>query len=250
MKDYRLRIGMRFIQQGHEFIIEGPLPDDQLKIKDTFTDVCSARTTADLLEDLFAGRLELIGAGNEGRVLRDALAQRRVSDLTLLDDGNPLKAEAIRRLHYVRAVFDERPRVRTRETLSPIIERISEQIKDENPPAWTTLKRWSRIYERSGEDVRALVPAIKARGNRQAKYSGRIVETFSAEDQQKAKEVAQIVDETIRVKYLRLERPSVTSVHESAVARIVSLNQNRAEADKLPLPHLSSMESTKKPGVW
>jgi Mu transposase, C-terminal len=210
MKDYRLRIGMRFAQQGREFVIEGPLPDDQLKIKDTFTDVCSARTTADLLEDLFAGRLELIGEGKEGQVLRDALAQRRVSDLTVLDDGNPLKVEALRRLHYVQAVFDERPRVRTRETLSPIIERISEQIKDENPPAWTTLKRWSRIYERSGEDVRALVPAIKARGNRQAKYSGRIVETFSAEDQQKAKEVAQIVDETIRVKYLRLERPSVS----------------------------------------
>jgi hypothetical protein len=29
--------------------------------------------------------------------------------------------------------------------------------------------------------------------------------------------VAQIVDETIRVKYLRLERPSVTSAHESGV---------------------------------
>jgi hypothetical protein len=62
----------------------------------------------------------------------------------------------------------------------------------------------------------SLLPDIKARGNRQAKYSGRIVEAFGAEDQQKAKEVAQIVDETIRVKYLCLERPSVTSVHESA----------------------------------
>ena len=83
--------------------------------------------------------------------------------------------------------------------------------------------------------MRALVPAIKARGNRRAKYSGRIVEAFSAEDQQKAKEVARSNsrDETIRVKYLRLERPSVTSVRiESAVARIVSLNQYRAEADK------------------
>src|SRR5262245_4570512 len=72
--NYRLRIGMRFTQQGHEFVIEGPLPDDQLKIKDTFTDVCSARTMADLLEDLFAGRLELIGAGNEGKVLRGVTA--------------------------------------------------------------------------------------------------------------------------------------------------------------------------------
>jgi hypothetical protein len=75
MKDYRLRIGMRFVQQGREFIIEGPPPDNQLKIKDTFTDVCSARATAGLLEDLFAGRLELIGAGSEDQVLRDALAQ-------------------------------------------------------------------------------------------------------------------------------------------------------------------------------
>jgi len=24
MKDYRLRIGMRFVQQGREFVIEGP----------------------------------------------------------------------------------------------------------------------------------------------------------------------------------------------------------------------------------
>jgi putative transposase len=241
MKDYRLRIGMRFVQQGHEFVIEGPLPDDQLKIKDTFTDVCSARTTADLLEDLFAGHLELIGEGKEGQVLLDALAQTRVSDVTLLDDNDSLKVEALRRLHYVQAVFDERLRVWKQETLLPIIERISKQIKDENPPSWITLRRWSRIYARSGEDVRALVPAIKARGNRRAKYSGRIVEAFSAEDQQRAKEVAQIVDETIRVKYLRLERPSVASVHESAVARIVSLNQCRAEADKLPLPHLSSI---------
>jgi len=80
MKDYRLRIGMRFVQQGREFVIEGLLPNNQLKIKDTFTDVSSARTTADLLEDLFAGRLELIGEGKEGQVLRDALAQTRVSE--------------------------------------------------------------------------------------------------------------------------------------------------------------------------
>jgi hypothetical protein len=147
---------MRFVQQGHEFVIEGPLPNDQLKIKDTFTDVCSARTTADLLEDLFAGRLELIGEGKEGQVLLDALAQTRVSDVTLLDDSDSLKVEALRRLHYVQAVFDERLRLWKQDTLLPIIERISKQIKDENPPSWITLRRWSRIYARSGEDIRAL----------------------------------------------------------------------------------------------
>jgi hypothetical protein len=88
---------------------------------------------ADLLEDLFDGRLELIGAGNEGQMLLDALEQWRVSDLTLLDDGDPLKAKALRRLHYVRAVFDERPRVRTQEALSPIIERISGQMTSDPP---------------------------------------------------------------------------------------------------------------------
>jgi hypothetical protein len=33
LKDYRLRIGMRFVQQGREFVIEGPLPNDQLNRK-------------------------------------------------------------------------------------------------------------------------------------------------------------------------------------------------------------------------
>jgi hypothetical protein len=31
-RDYRLRIGMRFAQQGREFVIEGPLPDAQLTV--------------------------------------------------------------------------------------------------------------------------------------------------------------------------------------------------------------------------
>jgi hypothetical protein len=65
MKDYRLCIGMRFVQQGREYVIDGPLPDNQLKIKDTFTGVCAARETAGLLEALFAGHLELIGDGDE-----------------------------------------------------------------------------------------------------------------------------------------------------------------------------------------
>ena len=63
-----------------------------------------------------------------------------------INDCDPLKVEALRRFHYVQAVFDERPRFRTQETLSRIIGRIGEQIKDENSPSWTTFKRWSRIY--------------------------------------------------------------------------------------------------------
>lgn len=146
MKDYHLRIGMRFVEQGREFVIEGPLPENQLKVRDTVTEIPTTRSKADLLEALFAGELDLIGDGNQPL---EALEQRQGSDLTLLDDGDPLKAEALRRLHYVEAVIRERLVSRTRETLSPIIEQVSAQIKDENPPSWSTLKRWSRIYERS-----------------------------------------------------------------------------------------------------
>lgn len=62
--------------------------------------VCLPLKTAELLHALFAERLELIGDGDESRVLRGALTARRVSDLTLLDDSDPLKAETLRRLHY------------------------------------------------------------------------------------------------------------------------------------------------------
>jgi len=241
MKDYRLRIGMHFVQEGNEFVIEGPLPNQELRIRDTATGICSARSTTDLLNTLFAGQLELTGEGDERQRLLERRAQTQVSDLTLLEEGDPLKAEAVRRLHYVQAVIGQRLGARTREILSPIVAQVGRQIQDAHPPSWSTVKRWCRIYERAGEDVRALVPAVKARGNRRAKYSGQRLETFTAEDQQKALQVSQIIEQTIRAKYLSLERPSVASVHASVMVSIVSLNRFHSEVDKLPVPHLSSI---------
>ena len=241
MKDYRLRLGMRFVRQGREFTIEGPLPENRLRVKDTVTGVSYDETRADLLDALFAGKIELLGEEDERRVLLEILARTKVSDLTLLDETDPLKIEAIRRHHYVSEVLSARLRVRTRESLYPIIEQVAREIVDAEPPAWSTLRRWCDAYERAGRDVRALVPAIKSRGNRQPKYAGRRQASFTDDDRRKAEQVEQIVGEVIRVKYLTLERPTVASVHAAVSARIAAINQYRAEIDQLPIPHPSSI---------
>src|SRR5262249_53639826 len=146
MKDYRLRIGMRFVEQGREFIVEGPLPENRLRVKDTVTGLSHDETMAGLLDALFAGKIELLGEQDEHRILLEAFARTKVSDLTLLDEADPLKLEALRRHHYVSEVFSGRLRVRTRESLSPIIKQVAERITDSAPPSPNTLKRWCRIY--------------------------------------------------------------------------------------------------------
>ena len=158
MKDYRLRLGMRFVRQGREFTIEGPLPENRLRIKDTVTGVSDDETRTDLLDALFSGKIELLGEEDERRVLLEILARTKVSDLTLLDESDPLKLEAIRRHHYVSEVLSARLRVRTRENLYPIIEQVAREIVDADPPAWSTLRRWCEAYERTGRDVRAPGP--------------------------------------------------------------------------------------------
>lgn len=241
MQDYRLRIGMRFIRQSREFIIESPLPDGQIKVKDTITGQYNNESYNDLVDSLFDGKIELIGENREHKTLLEIFSNTKVDDLTLLKDSDPLRIEAIRRHHYVYEVFNRNLPTKTDKTLTPIIEIIAAQIKDSAPPSCRTLKRWCQIYDRAGRDIRALVPATKSQGNRQKKYSGHKIKSFSEEENLKAKEVEQIIDKIIRIKYLSPERPTVVSVHSSVEVEIYSINKFRNEIDKLPVPHKSSI---------
>jgi len=80
------------------------------------------------------------------------------------------KIELQRRISYVEATQAARVGKRTKETLKPIIEKVSSLIADREPPSTETLCRWLRFYDEAGRDARALVPATKARGNRKRRF--------------------------------------------------------------------------------
>lgn len=241
MPDYRIRVGMLFIWRGREYVIDGRLSGGAIKVRDTATDQSFAKPAAELVEELFAGRLEFIGEGGSRRALKEKLVKTGVTDISHLDDDDPVKVELNRRHSYVKELISARTVTRTGKNLIPLISRVSQKIGDPRPPSWVTLNRWFRVYESSGRDVRALASSYKARGNRKPKSSGTVPSELTEDDYEKARQVSAMVDRVIRTKYLTLERPSVTSIHKTLVGRVIEENRHRDTDNRLPIPHVSSL---------
>src|SRR5262245_17035538 len=104
MPDYRLRIGMKFRQQGRAFLIEQYLPDGTLAVKDLWSGETSAKTQSEWVNALFERKLELLGDDNSIANIETYLDKVRVIDLRELADDDPLRMEAIRRYRYVEGV--------------------------------------------------------------------------------------------------------------------------------------------------
>ncbi len=241
MPDYRLRIGMKFRQQGRIYSIEQGLPEEHLSVKDLLSGESSARARDDLLAALFEGKLELLGDADESERLTAHLEVARIADLGQLVEDDPLRMEALRRLRYVERVLADASLKWNKEGLAPIIRAVSEDIGDEVPPSWVTLYRWLRDYEAAGRDARSLLPASRSRGNPRSKISGQRLDEYLAEDYEKARVVDGLIDQVIRTRYLSASRPTVSSIHENLQARIIDENRLRAPHDQLPIPHISSL---------
>jgi hypothetical protein len=107
MPDYRLRIGMKFRQQSRVYVIEQCLPEDHLGVRDALSNEYSARKRSELMAALFDGKLELLGDDDQSETLEAHLGSVRVTDLSQLDDDDPLRVEAIRRSQYVNHVLSD-----------------------------------------------------------------------------------------------------------------------------------------------
>ncbi len=241
MPDYRLRVGMRLFRKGREYVIEEHLGNDEMKIRDVVTDVSVAKPITELVEELYAGTVELAGDRHFRIVLRERMDKTRVTDISQLIDHDPIKVEIVRRFHYVKELIRVQPMPRSEKNMILLIQRISQNIYDPSPPSWVTVNRWFSAYEAAGRDVRALAPSIKARGNRNPKTTGKVPAKMDGEDYEKAREVSALIDRVIRTKYLIRERPSVQSVYLTVVDRINKENRNRDARDRLPVPHVSSL---------
>jgi putative transposase len=241
MSNYQLHIGLKYRRQGRIYSIEQALPNDQLGIKDILSGESLAITRGELLIGLFDGKLELIGDLNQNDAIGDRHADLCVIDLNLHAEDDPLRLEVIRRSHYVNRVMGGPPVRWNKEDLEPIIRAVSEEIGDKKPPSWVTLYRWLRYYESADRDVRALAPAIKARGNRRRKVTGKPLKEFSDKDYERARTVDDMIDQVIRTRYLSTNRPTVASIYRNLESRIKDDNDLRSDNDKLPTPHKNSL---------
>src|SRR5262249_11920184 len=153
MPDYRLRIGMKFRQQGRIFLIERCLPDGTIVVKDLLSGETTGRTQGELVNALFERKLELLGDDNWSANLATHLDKVRIGDLSELADEDPLRMEAIRRYRYVERIRSESPIGAGKEYLTELIRSVGEQIGDAKPPSSRTARRWLSSYMRAAEDI-------------------------------------------------------------------------------------------------
>lgn len=241
MQDNRLRIGMKFLRKGQEFIIIKPVSNEDVQIKNTRTDDLFPIRKQTIVEELFAGKVEIIGEGRIEPEYEKKIKRLKISDITVLDENSPWRIETRRRYTYVQRLDKAHPKKLTKEVLNPIILEVSGELYDLKPPSWQTLKRWYSLYLKTGKSFLILIPAHQAKGNRNPKFTGKIVEKYTNDDLIKAREVDEIVDYIIRNKYLSFPAPSIQSILDSIKDLIAQSNKKRAVIDQLPEPHLNSI---------
>ncbi len=236
---------MQLKLRNREYIIEKRLPDGRIRIKDIVTDERSALPEQELVDAVFGDQAELLGHDRNQDALKERLKKTRVSDISCLKGDDPRRVELERRLSYVEAVVAGRLEKQTHETLEPIIKKVADAIADIKPPSNSTLCRWLRFYHDSRNDVRALVPATKARGNRHRRFFGRRLKRGELKDNPKAQEraakVAALLDTAIDEVYLREQRFTVQAVHDALIVKIDDANRFRDADDQLPQPDKSSV---------
>lgn len=235
---------MHLLYNGREYVIEKRLPNSDLQLKDIATNHFMAVAELSLIDAWFDGQLEFLGDASTTYVQRKA-AKEFVSDLSALDDTDPRKKELKRRHAYLKPIIDLVSQGITKINqviLEPIIEKVHEAIADhKRQPNWKTVYYcWYRTLIIT-DDIRALTPDYRKRGNYNRKFSGSRKHKYSERDKEKAQRVAEIVDEVIEEKYLNRQRLTVAAVYEELRGRIADENIYRDDEDKLPTPTARSL---------
>jgi putative transposase len=239
MSKNRFHKGMHLLFQGREYVVYERLPNSDLRLRDIVTNNFRAVAELCLIDAWFDKQLEFLGDSTTTVAQRKA-AKEFVSDLSALEEDDPRKKELRRRHAYLKSVVEliSHGVVKVnQEILEPLIKKVHEAINDhKRPPNWKTVYySWYRTLIIT-EDIRALTPQFKKRGNFNRKFSGNCKHKYSEKDKENARRVGEIVDEVIQEKYLTRQKLTVIAVHEAIVGRIADENLYRDNGDKLPTP--------------
>lgn len=225
MAKFNFRRGLHIVLHGRERFIELKCADGQWQMRDVANGTLSTALESELVDAFFAGHLQLIGEERASKYVQRKIAKDLSLDFTEL--SKELSDEAKRRLAYVRCIPAEHRNTAKKEILGPIISGVSKQIGDSHPPSYSTLYRWNRDFLASGEDIRALVPSTRNRGNKSDKVP--------------QPGVSEIIEDLITTKYLTTERLSVYAVYEAIVIQIDNNNRFLSDKEKLHLPSPSTV---------
>lgn len=137
-----------------------------------------------------------------------------------------MKVLARRREAYTRALAEKAIDGSVRSAIPYVRETVAEELKDHSPPSNSSLMRWLNTWRSSGGDVISLVPDFNKRGQQTLKTHSRVVE---------------IVEEVVRCRFWRLEKPHLKAILGDIADAIWAENKKRARSEQLSAPSYATV---------
>jgi putative transposase len=231
MSKRRFSSGARFRWQETTYQIVHLLPGRQVNIENILTGATSVVEISTLVHALFAAALDFVSENTP--VLPDAQAQNGIigPHLSLSDYPAKLVIVARYRLEVIRPLLEMKNRTR-----SAVLVRVQE-IKTAHPESGehtlqdsvsaAAIYRWICDYERSGNDIRALIPAVHERGGKQESRLHSETET--------------LVEMVIQDKYKVHEKVTIEDIRCELAVRVAEENQVRPVHDQLTMPSRATL---------
>lgn len=230
MSNQRFITGARLRWQGATYQITRLLPGGQANLEDVLTGATTMVEVVTLVKALFAAELVFIQdarlVSTSGQTAEDAATPRCLADY-------PESLVAIARYRFsvieplltlaLRTRADVRARVQELEANQS----TSAERTLHNTLSVAALYRWLRDYTHSGHDLRALIPAVRARGGTAASRLRTEVETLATA--------------TIQDKYKAQEKVTIDDVQHELAVRLADENGVRAPQDQLALPSRATL---------
>lgn len=231
MSRQRFSSGARFRWQDTTYQIVRLLPGGQANIENILTGAISVVEVSTLVKALFAGELYFVS--KNALALPDAQVKSGGAEahLSLSDYPAVLVAVARYRLEVISPLLEIEQRAR-----SAILARVQEIKAAQQTQGEHTLQdsvsaaaiyRWIGDYMRSGNDLRALIPAVHERGG---KHGSRL-----------RSEAEALVEMVIQDKYKVHEKVTIDDVRYELAVRVAEENQVRPSHDQLRMPSRATL---------
>lgn len=204
------------------FEIKRLLPGHQVNLENLMTGAAITANFTDLLQDLYDGLLVFVG---EGKLFKpaDNRIMMAAQSLDLGDYAEEAVTIAKFRLKVITPLLDQ-PHTRPE-----VIKYVAQFNKgSQQKISVTSVYRWIADYERSGRDIRALIPHFEERGG---KGQGRL-----------KPEIEAILDSVIKDKYFVREKKTIDDLWHEVARRIEEENRLRPAPEKLAVPARTTIE--------
>ena len=231
MSPQRFSTGTCFRWQGVAYQIIRLLPEGRVSLEDLLTRATSSIEMATLVRALFDAELEFVS--KPSLPLSDTLAKqpRPSADLPLSDYPDELIAVARYRFNVIQPLLGLKHRTRALVTARvhevKTLPSAEEKRTLHNTLSVAAVYRWLTDYTRSGNDLRALIPAVHERGG---KESSRLLT-----------EVNVLVENVVEEKSKVPEKITVDDVHRELAVRVAEANQSRLPSEQIPLPSRATL---------